>query len=357
MQSILVRKKMDARVKPAHDASVISSAALGRRQFIALLAAAAAAWPLAARAQQGEQTRRIGVLMPFDAQDQFGREIFSALREGLKERGWAEGRNIRIEARWIGSDDARRNTYAAELMRSAPDVLFACFVGQLAALSRETRTIPIILVGVSDPVAAGYVASFARPGGNITGFVFFEPAMVGKWLGVLKEIAPALSRVAFMVNPEVSPHYQNYFSVFANVAPKFKVEPISSFVARASEVEDEIAALARRPNSGLLVAPDTFTALHRELIVASAARHRIPAVYVFREAVMAGGLISYGPDQLDVVRRSASYVDRILRGERPAELPVQAPVKFELVINLKTAAALGLDVPTTLLARADEVIE
>jgi putative tryptophan/tyrosine transport system substrate-binding protein len=327
-----------------------------RREFITLLGSAAA-WPLAARAQQGEQTRRIGVLMPFDAQDQFGREIVSALREGLKERGWAEGRNIRIDARWIGSDDARRNTYAAELVHSSPDVLFACFAGQLAALSRETRAIPIVFVGVSDPVAAGYVASFAHPGGNITGFVFFEPAMVGKWLGVLKEIAPALSRVGFMVNPEVSPHYQNYFSVFTSVAPKFKVEPIRCFAARASEIEEQIEALARLPNSGLLVAPDTFTALNRQLIAATAARHRIPAVYVFREAVMAGGLLSYGPEQLDVIRRSASYIDRILRGERPAELPIQAPVKFELVINLKTAAALGLDVPPTLLARADEVIE
>jgi putative tryptophan/tyrosine transport system substrate-binding protein len=327
-----------------------------RREFITLLSGATA-WPLAARAQQSERVSRIGVLMPFDAQDQFGREIISALREGLKERGWAEDRNIRIDARWIGSDDERRTTYAAELVRSAPDMLFACFAGQLAALARESRTIPIVFVGVSDPVAAGYVESFAHPGGNITGFVFFEPAMVGKWLGVLKEIAPALSRVGFMVNPEVSPHYQNYFSVFTGVAPKFKVEAIRCFAGRASEIEDQIKALARQPNSGLLVAPDTFTALHRQLIAAAAARHRIPAVYVFREAVMAGGLLSYGPDQLDVIRRSASYIDRILRGERPAELPIQAPVKFELVVNLKTAAALGLEVPPTLLARADEVIE
>jgi putative tryptophan/tyrosine transport system substrate-binding protein len=275
----------------------------------------------------------------------------------LKERGWAEGRNVRIDARWIGSDDERRTTYAAELVRSSPDMLFACFAGQLAALARESRTIPIVFVGVSDPVAAGYVESFAHPGGNITGFVVFEPAMVGKWLGVLKEIAPALSRVGFMVNPEVSPHYQNYFSVFTGAAPKFKVEAIRCFAGRASEIEDQIKALARQPNSGLLVASDTFTALHRQLIAAAAARHRIPAVYVFREAVMAGGLLSYGPDQLDVIRRSASYIDRILRGERPAELPIQAPVKFELVVNLKTAAALGLEVPPTLLARADEVIE
>src|SRR5262245_9847256 len=233
---------------------------IGRRSFMLTLAAAAA-WPLAARAQQAEQTRRVGVLMPFDAQDSFGREIVAALREGLNERGWAEGRNVRI------------------------------------------------------------------------------------------------SRVGFMVNPEVSPHYQNYFSVFTNVAPKFKVEPIRSFANRPSEVEAQIEALARQGGGGLLVAADTFTALNRQLIAATAARYRIPAVYVFREAVLAGGLISYGPEQLDVIRRSASYVDRILRGERPAELPIQAPVKFELVINTKSAQALGLEIPPTLLARADEVIE
>jgi putative ABC transport system substrate-binding protein len=193
-----------------------------RRKFIALLGGAAAAWPLAAHAQQSELTRRLGVLMPFEAQDSFGREIMSALREGLRERGWADGRNIRIDERWIGGDDERRSTYAAELVRSSPDVIFACFAGQLVALLRETRTIPIVFVGVSDPVAAGYVESFARPGGNITGFVFFEPSMVGKWLGVLKEIAPTLSRVGFMVNPETSPHYKNYFAVFTDAAPKFQ---------------------------------------------------------------------------------------------------------------------------------------
>jgi len=263
-----------------------------------LTLAAAIAWPRVARAQQAEQTRRVGVLMPFDAQDSFGREIVAALREGLNERGWAEGRNVRIDARWIGGDDERRSAHAAELVRSAPDVLFACFAGQLAALSRETRAIPIVFVGVSDPVAAGYVESFARPGGNITGFVFFEPAMVGKWLGVLKEIAPALSRVGFMVNPEVSPHYQNYFSVFTNVAPKFKVEPIRSFANRPSEVEAQIEALARQGGGGLLVAADTFTGLNRQLIAATAARYRIPAVYVFREAVLAGGLIPTAPSSL-----------------------------------------------------------
>jgi putative ABC transport system substrate-binding protein len=327
-----------------------------RRTFITLLGSAAA-WPLAASAQQLEPTRRLGVLMPFEAQDPFGREIISALREGVQERGWADGRNIRIDERWIGGDDERRSTYAAELVHSSPDVIFACFAGQLAALLRETQTVPIVFVGVSDPVAAGYVESFAHPGGNITGFVFFEPSMVGKWLGVLKEIAPALSRVGFMVNPKTSPHYESYFSAFINVASKFKVEPIRCFVQGLSEIEDQIEGLARQPNSGLLVANDTFMAIHWDLIARNVARHRVPAVYVFRQAVVGGGLVSYGPDQIDVVRRSGSYIDRILRGERPAELPIQAPVKFELVINLKTAKALGLDVPPTLLTRADEVIE
>ena len=328
-----------------------------RREFIALFGGAAIAWPLAARGQQSESTRRLGVLMPFQAHDQFGREIVSALRQGLQERGWADGRNIRIYERWIADNDERRSTYAAELVRASPDVIFACFAGQLAALLRETRTIPIVFVGVSDPVAAGYVESFAHPGGNVTGFVFFEPSMVGKWLGVLKEIAPALSRVGFMVNPETSPHYGNYFAVFTNAAPKFKVEPIRLFVRRASEIENQIEVLAAQPNSGLLVAPDTFTATYRELIAGISARHRVPAVYVFRQAAVGGGLISYGPDQIDVIWRSGSYIDRILRGERSAELPIQAPIKFELVINAKTAKALGLEIPPTLLARADEVIE
>jgi ABC-type uncharacterized transport system substrate-binding protein len=330
---------------------------VNRRAFISLLGGAATAWPLAARAQQAESTRRLGVLMPFEAQDPFGREIISALREGLKERGWADGRNIRVDERWIAGNDERRSAYAAELVRSSPDVIFACYAGQLTALLRETRTIPIVFVGVSDPVAAGYVESFARPGGNVTRFVFFEPSMVGKWLGVLKEVAPALSPIGFMVNPETSPHYGNYFAVFTNTAPKFKVEPIRCFVRQTTEIEEQIEALARQPDSGLLVAPDTFTALHRQLIAAIAARHRVPAVYSFRNAVLDGGLMSYGPDQIDVVRRSGSYIDRIVRGERPAELPIQAPVKFELVINMKAANALGLDIPPTLLARADEVIE
>jgi putative tryptophan/tyrosine transport system substrate-binding protein len=329
---------------------------MNRRTFVATLGAAAA-WPSLLLAQRADDVRKIGVLMPFEAHDIFGREIAAALRQGLQDHGWTDGHNIHVDFRWIGGDDDRRAAYAAELVRSSPDFIFACFAGQLAALLRETHSIPIVFVGVSDPVAAGYVESFVRPGGNVSGFVFFEPSMVGKWLGVLKEIAPALSRVAFMVNPETSPHFASYLAVFANAAPGLKVEPITSMVHSASDIETAIQDLARQPDNGLLVAPDTFMAVNRELIARLAARHRVPAVYVFRPAAVAGGLLSYGPDQIEVVRRSAGYVDRILRGERPSELPIQAPVKFELVINLKTAKALGLTVSPTLLARADEVIE
>ena len=328
-----------------------------RREFIRLFAGAAAAFPNAMLAQQPDRIRRIGLLMPFDAQDVFGREIAAALRRGLQQLGWIDGGNLDIEERWIAGNETRRAAYAAELVRNAPDVIFACFAGQLAALSQETRTIPIVFVGVSDPVAAGYVESFAHPGSNITGFVFFEPSMVGKWLGALMEIAPALARIGFLVNPGTSPHYQPYLAAFEKAADTFRVKPVTLIVREVRDVEVAIAAFARQVEGGLLVAPDTFTAVNRELIAELAQQYRVPAVYVFRPAAIAGGLISYGPDQIDVVRRSASYVDRILRGENPSGLPVQAPTKFELVINLKTAKVLGLTVPPSLLGRADEVIE
>ena len=297
------------------------------------------------------------MLMPFDTQDAFGRQIITALRQGLEQFGWIDGRNVRIEERWIGGEDERRKTFAAELVRSSPDVIFACFTGQLAALFQETHSIPIVFIGVSDPVNAGYVASFARPGGNITGFTFYEPAMVGKWLGVLKEIAPAVTRIAYMVNRDTAPHYGGYLAAFMNDATALNVEAIPLLVHSTGEIETAIKTLQRRPDSGLIAAPDTFIAVNRGLIVELAAQYRLPTVYVLRAAVASGGLLSYSPDQIDVSRRSAAYIDRILRGESAAALPVQAPSKFELVINLKTAKALGLSVPTTLLARADEVIE
>jgi putative ABC transport system substrate-binding protein len=242
-------------------------------------------------------------------------------------------------------------------VRASPDAIFACFAAQLAALSRETRQIPLVFVGVTDPVRLGYLTSFAQPGGNITGFTFFEQSLITKWLEILKEIAPTLARVAIIVNPDTAQSYQLYADQFAIAALTFKVEATSLLVHSVGEIESAVGELARRPGSGFIVLPDTFTTEHRELIAALALRHHLPAVYQFTEGARVGGLLSYGPDQIDIVRRSASYIDRILKGERPAELPVQAPTKFEMVINLKTAKALGLTVPPRLLALADEVIE
>jgi putative tryptophan/tyrosine transport system substrate-binding protein len=328
-----------------------------RRQFITLFGGAVVCWPLAARAQQPDGMRRLGVLMPFDVHNAFGREIVDTLRDGLQQHGWIEGRNIRSDIRWIGDDEERRRAYAADLVRASPDVIFACFAAQLAALSRETAQIPLVFVGVTDPVGLGYVASYAKPGGNITGFTFFEQAMVGKWLGVLKEVAPTLTRAAVILNPDTQKSYEVYLAEFASVARAFKVESVSLLVHSPSEIESVIREFAANPNGGLIVLPDTFTTDHYQLIVALASRNRLPTVYQFAQAARSGGLLAYGPDQIDVIRRSASYVDRILKGEKPAELPVQTPTKFELVINLAAAKALGIVVPPTLLARADEVVE
>jgi putative tryptophan/tyrosine transport system substrate-binding protein len=331
---------------------------IGRRELIAALSGAAVAWPFAARAQQAERLRRIGALMPFTADDTEAKAIVAALQQGLQELGWTDGRNIRVEYRWGGRNEERTRAYAAELVGLSPDLIFAFFNAQLAPLSRETRTIPIVFVGASDPVGAGYVASFARPGGNITGFTLYEPSFAGKWLGVLREAAPAVARVAIMVNPDTAILQGTfYLRAFETAAATLKVEPLTTKVHSTSDIEAALMALGQQPYSGLIVAPDTFTLTHAELIITLAARHRLPAVYGFRQSTAIGGLISYGPDTPDTVKRSASYIDRILKGEKPGDLPVQAPTKYELVINLKTAKALGLEVPQTLLARADEVIE
>jgi putative tryptophan/tyrosine transport system substrate-binding protein len=334
---------------------------IGRREFISLLGGAAAtsiAWPLAARAQQPAGIRRIGALMDTAEDNPEGQARIAAFRQGLQELGWTQGRNIRIDLRWGGGDIERTRAYAAELVGLKPDVIFAYAAAQLAPLSRETRTIPIIFVGASAPVEDGYVASFAHPGGNITGFTQYEPSMAGKWLAALKEIAPAIARVALLVNPDTAPLRGTFYArAFEAAAATLAVEPITAFVHSASEIEAAMAALARQPDSGLIVAPETFTTTNRELIVALAARHRVPATYGLRQFPVSGGLLSYGPDTVDTVRRAASYVDRILRGEKPAELPVQAPTKFEMVVNLKTAKALGLAIPESFLLRADEVIE
>jgi putative ABC transport system substrate-binding protein len=265
---------------------------------------------------------------------------------------------VKIEPRWIGHDLERRNSYAVELVNLSPDVIFACFSAQLAALLRATHSIPIVFVGVSDPVGSGYVASFARPGGNVTGFTFWEPSMGGKWVEALKEIVPQLARVAIMMNPEtITGRGVAILKTFETAAAALSVEPATSAGRSVNDIEAAFATLGRQSDSGLVVAPDTFTQAHRELIIALAARYRLPAVYANRFFVTGGGLISYGTDLVDTVRRAGSYVDRILKGEKPAELPIQAPTKFELVINLKTARALGIEVPPTLLARADEVVE
>jgi putative ABC transport system substrate-binding protein len=331
-----------------------------RRELIRLIGGAALApslhWP--ACAQQPSGIRRIGVLMDTVEDHPDGQLRVAALRKSLAGLGWTEGRNIRIELRWSGGNGERASFQAAELVGLKPDVIFVYANSQLAPLSRETRSIPIIFVGASDPIGAGYIASFARPGGNITGFTLFEASFAGKWLGSLKEIAPALARVAIMANPEAAVARGTLYSgAFEAAARTLTVEPIPAYVHSAGDIETAVATLGRQPDSGLIVAPDTFTNTHRDLIVALAARHRVPAIYAHRQFPESGGLMSYGPDTADTVRRSAFYVDRVLRGEKPAELPVQAATRFELVVNVRAARALGLDPSPMLLARADEVIE
>jgi putative ABC transport system substrate-binding protein len=274
------------------------------------------------------------------------------------DQGWVEGRNLEINYRWIGEDVSRRNVHAGELVAASPNVLFACYLAQLAPLALETRTSPIVFVGVSDPVGSGYAESFARPGGNITGFTLYEASMAGKWLEVLKTLAPAVARVAFIINPETAVLRGTfYLRAFETAAAALALEPVTSNVQNAGDVEAVIAGLGQRPGGGLIVAPETFSELHRELIVTLVARHRVPTIYGTRQFAMSGGLVSYGPNRTDTFRRSASYVDRILKGEKPGDLPVQPPTKYELVINLRTAKALGLTVPPGLLVAADEVIE
>jgi putative ABC transport system substrate-binding protein len=329
-----------------------------RRDFLNLLGTAAAAWPLVARAQQPERVRHVGILMDTTESDSDGQARIGAFRDVLRGLGWIEGRNIRVDYRWGGGDVERTRAYAAELVSFNPDVIFAYAVAQLAPLSRETKSIPIIFVGASAPVEDGYVASYSHPGGNVTGFTQYEPSMVGKWLATLKQVAPAILRVAVMVNPDTAVMRGKFYSTaFESAAATLAVEPIAAEVHSASEIETAMAALAQRPGGALIVAPETFTTTNREVIIALAARHRLPAINGLRLFPASGGLMSYGPDTVDTVRRAASYVDRVLRGEKPADLPVQTPTKFELVINLKTARALSLTIPPTLLSLADEVIE
>jgi putative ABC transport system substrate-binding protein len=327
-----------------------------RRQFITLLGGAVAGWPLAARAQQGERMRRIGVLLPVAADDAEFQTRVGAFLQGLQQLGWAIGRNVRIDTRWAGASAAEIRRHAAELVALAPDVILAHGVPTLGPLLEATRTVPIVFPTAADPVAAGFVDSLARPGGNATGFMDLEYGMAGKWLELLKEIAPGVTRAAVIRDP-ATPTGPAQFGVIQPVAPSLGMEVNPVNVRDAIEIERAVGAVARFPNVGLIVTPSGWASVHRELIVKLAAQHKLPAVYFGRYFVAGGGLISYGPDLSDQYRRAAGYVDRILKGEKPADLPVQAPTKYELIINLKTAKAVGLDVPPTLIARADEVIE
>jgi putative tryptophan/tyrosine transport system substrate-binding protein len=329
-----------------------------RREFIVALGGAAVAWPLPARAQRADRVWRIGALMGYADSDREAQTDVAAFREGLQKLGWTEGRNIWIETRWAPPENAgTRERFAKELVALQPDLILSHTTPTTAALLRETRTIPIIFANVSDPVGSGFVASLSRPSGNVTGFTTIEASMGGKWLELLKEISPHVNRVAFLFNPETATYAEYYLNLFKAAGTSFAVEATSAPVRDRSEIESVIATLAGRPNGGLVVMPDSFLIAHRAEITSLAARYRVPAVYPFRFFAEVGGLLAYGVDLSDNFGRAALYADRILKGEKPGELPVQGPAKFEFVINLKTAKALDLKVPPTLIARADEVIE
>jgi putative ABC transport system substrate-binding protein len=327
-----------------------------RREFITLLGGAAAAWPLAARAQQGEKMRQVGVLMALAEDDPEAKSRLVAFRLGLIKRGWSEGRNVQIHYRFAGADARHPQAFARELVALQPEVILAHTPPVASALQRESRAIPIVFVNVSDPIGLGFIASQARPGGNLTGVLHYEAGIPGKWLAMLKEIAPRLARAAFVGNPK-SGTYDYFVKAAKAAAPSLAVEVVSLPVEDAADIERSIESFARVPDGGLVLPPDVTLITHRDLIIALAARHRLPAIYPFHLFVAAGGLISYGTDQIDMFRLAAFYVDRILRGDKPADLPVQAPTKFETALNLKTAKALGLNVPPSLLVAADEVIE
>ena len=328
-----------------------------RRKLICLIGGAAVAWPLAARAQQVDRMRRVGVLLNRVADDPEEQARLAAFLQRLQELGWTDGRNVWIDYRWAAADPDRSRTYAAELVALAPDVILAAGSQSVAALQQTATTVPIVFANVVDPVGAGFVARLARPGGNATGFTPFEYSLSGKWLELLKEIAPNLTRIAILRDPGIATGIGQFAAIQAMASPSLGVELSPIDVRDGGKIERDIAALARESNSGLIVTASSGASVHRELIIMLAARHGLPAVYPFRYFVTRGGLISYGPDPTDQFRRAAGYVDRILKGEKAADLPVQSPTKYELAINLKTANALGLTMPPPLLARADQVIE
>jgi putative ABC transport system substrate-binding protein len=328
-----------------------------RRRDLILALGGAAAWPLAARAQPEQKVRRIGVLSADAEHDPDSERRLTVLRQRLVELGWKVGRNLQIEHRFAAADPDRMRAYAAELVGLKPDLIFASGTPTTAALQRQTRTIPIVFVIVADPIGSGLVTSLAHPGGNITGFSNIEPSMGGKWVELLKEAAPRVHRVALLFNPATAPYAENYLRPFELAGRSLAVETKAARVHDGAEIAGVMESLARKPDGGLIVLNDSFNYFHREQIISLATRHRVPTVGFTRIIAVDGGLISYGLDYADIYQRAAGYVDRILRGERPGDLPTQAPAKFELVVNLNTAKALGLEIPSTLLARADEVIE
>jgi putative tryptophan/tyrosine transport system substrate-binding protein len=328
-----------------------------RRQFIAGFGSAAA-WPLAARAQQDGRIRRVGVLMPSEEGDPYFRSGLSVLAQALTELGWTDGRNLRIDVRWAAGDVERARMLAKELVELQPDVLFVQAGAMVTSLQRETRTIPIVFANVADPVARGLVAGLSRPGGNITGFASTEASLGGKWLELLVEIAPAVKRAAIMFGPDGASILEMYsVPAFEAAARSLGVAPITALVQNEADIESVMASFGRDPAGGLVVNQDPFTATHRTSIISSIASYNVPAVFTDAAWARFGGLLGYGPNRLDIIRRSAAYVDRVLRGEKPADLPVQGPTKFEMVLNARTAKAIGLVVAPSILLRADEVIE
>jgi putative ABC transport system substrate-binding protein len=328
-----------------------------RRDFMTLVGGAATAWPLAARAQQAQRMRRVGVLIGFAEADPDVKSWFAAFGGALAKLGWTEGSNFQIELRWTSDDPDRMKAFAKELVDLRPDAILSVTTPVTNALVRETQTIPIVIVTVADPIASGFVTSVGRPGGNITGFALYEPSMGGKWLELLKRIAPGVTRVALLFNPTTSVPIKFYMASIQAAASSFTVQASAAPVHAHDEIEGVIAALAGNPGAGLIAMPDLFNTINRDVIIAAAARYRIPAIYFFRSFADSGGLISYGPDFAEQYPRAAGYIDRILKGEKPGDLPIQMPIKVPLIINLRTANALGLDAPLGLLNAADEIIE
>ncbi|MGC2046315.1 MAG: ABC transporter substrate-binding protein [Pseudolabrys sp.] len=328
-----------------------------RREFITLLGGAAT-WPLAASAQQADQVRRVGVLSNIAESDLEAQSMVAALHEELRKLGWVNGRNLQIDHRWAAGNAERATAFAKELVALKPDVIVAHTTPSVVAMQKQTDSIPIVFVQISDPIGGGFITNLARPDGNITGFTNFESSMVGKWVELLKEMAPGVSRVAFLFNPRTAPYVTRYYQEPLEISARsLGLKPLASPVQDPREIESAIVAFGREPGGGLIVMPDSFNIVHRNQIMALAAQHRLPIISPYRFMTQEGGLMAYGVEPVELFRRAAAYVDRILKGTRPAELPVQAPTKFELVINLKTAKMLGLSVPPALQARADEMIE